>query len=182
MFNYPFSASWKIMGWVGGVLYSTRPFTCRVTLWSFSWISMTVLESAHPEDSETLPESWIWWRFGWDIEGRTQVIPEQKFPVPKLEVWVEMSVVFTRRISRHKMWWGMWQWEGQIGFGAVTGPDMAEGLQTKNLADVSKSHSAMSGPVSALSTHLALPLPHPPSHLVPGYPPGKHNPHFCSYL
>ena len=30
---------------------------------------MTVLESTCPEDSETHPDCWIWWRFGWDIEG-----------------------------------------------------------------------------------------------------------------
>ena len=60
-----------------------------------------------------------------------------------------MIVVFTRRISRHKMWWRVWQWEGQIGFGAATGLDMAEGLKIKNLVDVSESHSAMSGPVTA---------------------------------
>ena len=45
--------------------------------------------------------------------------------------------------------------------GAVTGPDMAEGLLIKNLADVSKSRSAMFGSVAAPNTHLALSLPHP---------------------
>ena len=93
-----------------------------------------------------------------------------------------MMVVFTRRISRQKMQWRVWQGEGQMGIGTATGPDKAEGLKIKNLAEVSKSHSAMFGPVTAPSTHLALSLPHPPSHLMPGYPPGKNNPHFCSYL
>ena len=48
-----------------------------------------------------------------------------------------------------------------MGIGAATGPDMAEGLKIKNLADVSKSHSAMSGPVTAPSTCLALSLSYP---------------------
>ena len=32
-------------------------------------IPMTVLESACPEDSKTPPKCWIWWSFGWDIQG-----------------------------------------------------------------------------------------------------------------
>ena len=53
---------------------------------------------------------------------------------------------------------------------------VAEGLKIKGLADVNENHSAMSGPVAAPSTRLPLPLPHPPSHLVPGYPPGLMSP------
>ena len=52
------------------------PVSCCLSFspWNLgqSWISMTVLESACPEDSETPPDCWIWWRFGWDIEGWTQ--------------------------------------------------------------------------------------------------------------
>ena len=55
------------------------------------WKPMTVLESARPEDSKTVPESWIWAIFGWDIEGRTQVIFNKNFPViesvPELQFW-----------------------------------------------------------------------------------------------
>ena len=32
----------------------------------------TVLESAHPEDSKTVPESLIWPKFGWDYQGKRQ--------------------------------------------------------------------------------------------------------------
>ena len=44
----------------------------NVSLYSLSnlgqiGIPMTVLESARPEDSETPPECWIWWSFGWEI-------------------------------------------------------------------------------------------------------------------
>ena len=55
------------------------------------WKPMTVLESARPEDSKTVPESWIWAIFSWDIEGRTQVIFNKNFPaiesVPELQFW-----------------------------------------------------------------------------------------------
>ena len=69
---------------------------CSITLTKIGQLSKarTVLESARPEDSKTVPESWIWAIFGWDIEGRTQVISEQNFPVPKLEVRAEIRVVF----------------------------------------------------------------------------------------
>ena len=50
---------------------------------------------------------------------------------------------------------------GPDGFWCNICLDMAEVLKIKNLADVSESHSAMSGPVTAPSTHLALSLPHP---------------------
>ena len=49
------------------------------------------MESARPEDSKTVPESWIWWRFGWVIWGFAQLILNKKFPViesvPKLLWW-----------------------------------------------------------------------------------------------
>ena len=55
------------------------------------WKSMAVSESARPEDSKTVPESWIWWRFGWVIWGFAQLILNEKFPViesvPKLLWW-----------------------------------------------------------------------------------------------
>ena len=80
---------------------SSGNFICREMFWSFSptnlgqiWKPMTVLESARPEDSETPPESWIWWRFGWDIEGLPQVMSCLNFPVPKLEVRAKIRVVF----------------------------------------------------------------------------------------
>ena len=33
---------------------------------------VTVLESARPKDSKTVPESLIWPRFGWDNQGKRQ--------------------------------------------------------------------------------------------------------------
>ena len=52
---------------------------------------MAVSESAGPDGSEAPLTFWIWWRFGWDIEGRTQVILEKKIPViesvPDLQLW-----------------------------------------------------------------------------------------------
>ena len=38
----------------------------------------TVLESGCLEDSKTVPESWIWQRFGWDNQGKKQLIGFQK--------------------------------------------------------------------------------------------------------
>ena len=45
------------------------------------WKSMAVSESAGPDDSKTVPESWIWWRFGWDTRGFSQLISSKKIPV-----------------------------------------------------------------------------------------------------
>ena len=38
------------------------------------WKSMAVSESARPDDSKTVPGSWIWPRFGWENQGRRQRI------------------------------------------------------------------------------------------------------------
>ena len=82
-------------------MYSRSTFTCREMFWSFSptnlgqfWKSMTVLKSARPEDSKTPPESWIWWRFGWDIEARTQPLFQLLLLILGLENFVEKWLVF----------------------------------------------------------------------------------------
>ena len=45
------------------------------------WKSMAVSESAGPDNSKTVPESWIWWRIDWDTRGLLQLISSKKFPV-----------------------------------------------------------------------------------------------------
>ena len=83
------------------IIYSLSTFICCETFWSFYptnvgqfWKSMTVLKSAHPEDSKTPPESWIWWRFGWDIEARTQPLFQLLLLILGLENFVEKWLVF----------------------------------------------------------------------------------------
>ena len=56
--------------------YSTDYSLCDSRFYPFSpsnlhqiWNPGTVLEYARPKDSETTPDYWIWWRFGWLIEG-----------------------------------------------------------------------------------------------------------------
>ena len=47
---------------------------CSITPTNVGQLSKpgTVLESARPEDSKTVPESLIWPRFGWDNQGKRQ--------------------------------------------------------------------------------------------------------------
>ena len=61
---------------------------------------VAVSESAGPDGSEAPPTFWIWWRFGWDIEGRTQVILKKKFPV-------------TESVLRLHLWSVLWNWTSQ---------------------------------------------------------------------
>ena len=60
-----------------------------------------------------------------------------------------MRVVFTRRVSRHKMWWGCGRGRARWVLGAVTGLDMAEWLSLTSDKFLILSTSAMSRPVAA---------------------------------
>ena len=62
---------------------------CSITPTSLGQSSKpgTVLESAHPEDSKTVPESLIWPRFGWDNQGKRQIIRFKKMFAIRLCLW-----------------------------------------------------------------------------------------------
>ena len=71
---------WK---WIQQCRFQLSPKETSITPSNLGqiWKSMAVSESARPDDSKTVPESWIWWRFGWDTWGFTQPISSKKNPV-----------------------------------------------------------------------------------------------------
>ena len=75
---------------------------------------MAVSESAGPDDSKTVPESWIWWRFGRDTRGLTQPILSKKF---QLLIAPRPIIFFSRLIGgrRKSTFWAFFstKWAGE---------------------------------------------------------------------
>ena len=60
---------------------------CSITPTNLGQLSKPVLESARPDDSKTVPESLIWPRFGWDNQGKRQMISFKKMLNIRLCLW-----------------------------------------------------------------------------------------------